>query len=226
MKFFYYLCITLLSKLEQAINLATECHLWQKRKDGADYITHPIAVMEILKEYDFPEDMLIAAVLHDICEDTCICSLDINKLFWTRVWFIVNALSKNKKPKNNEKLKKEYKEKENMKKISNLETYKDFDEYIDYRFHIYINRLYTWIIAEPWIFFIKVADQLHNLSDMKVFPFEKKKRKLEETENYFLPMYKKLKYIFEINPNSLERYNIFIKLLEDKVLETKNNYLF
>ena len=214
-----------MSKLEQAIELAKELHKWQKRKDGTDYIAHPIAVMELLKKYDFPEDALIAAVLHDICEDTEVCSIDINKLFWTRVWFIVNALSKNKKPKNNQELKREYKEREQKSKISNLETYKDFEEYIDYRFHIYLNRLYIWIIADPWIFFIKVADQLHNLSDMWFFPQEKKIRKIEEIEKYFLSMYYKLKHIFEINNNTLEKYNIFIKLLEDKLIEAKKTYI-
>ena len=217
--------IITVSKLDQAIELAKTHHEWQKRKDGSNYIDHPIAVMETLKQYDFPEELLIAAVLHDICEDTVICSIDINKLFWTRVWFVVNALSKNPKPKNNEELKKEYKENENKKKISNLETYKDFDEYIDYRFHIYLNRLYIWIIADPRIFFIKVADQLHNLSDMRIFPLEKKKRKIEEVEKYFLPIYKKVKYIFDINASTLEKYDIFIKLLEDKLLEARNIYL-
>lgn len=214
-----------MTKLDQAIELATKLHKWQKRKDGTDYINHPLAVMELLKKYDFPEDALIAAVLHDICEDTEVCSIDINKLFWTRVGFIVNALSKNQKPKNNEELKREYKEREQKSKISNLETYKDFEEYIDYRFHLYLNRLYTWIIAEPWIFYIKIADQLNNLSDMGVFILEKKKRKINEVENYFLPIYRKLESVFAININSLEKYNIFIKLLEDKLIEVKNNFI-
>ena len=212
-----------MTKLEQAIELAIELHKWQKRKDGTDYVNHPLAVMELLKKYDFPEDALIAAVLHDICEDTEVCSIDINKLFWTRVWFIVNALSKNHKPKNNEELKREYKERELKSKVSNLEIYKDFEEYIDYRFHIYLNRLYIWIIADPWIFFIKVADQLNNLSDMRVFTLEKKQRKIDEVEKFFLSMYYKLENVFEISENSLEKYNIFIKLLEDKLIEAKKN---
>lgn len=214
-----------MTKLEQAIELATDHHKWQKRKDGTDYIVHPIAVMELLKKYDFPEDALIAAILHDICEDTDICSIDINKLFWTRVWFIVNALSKNPKPKNNDELKREYKERENKKKISNLEVYNDYDEYLDYRFHIYLNRLYTWIIAEPRIFFIKVADQLHNLSDMWVFPLEKKKRKIDEVEKHFLPMYEKLSIVFEINEKTFVLYNTFLSLFKDKIYESKETYL-
>lgn len=211
-----------MTKLEQAIKLATELHKWQKRKDWLDYINHPLAVMELLKKYDFPEDALIAAVLHDICEDTEVCSIDINKLFWTRVGFIVNALSKNQKPKNNEELKREYKERIKKEKISNLEIYNDYDEYLDYRFHIYLNRFYTWIIAEPRIFFIKIADQLNNLSDMTPFSTEKKLRKIKEIEEYFIPIYKKAKDFFFINKENDELYDIFIALLIKKVENVKN----
>lgn len=210
-------------KLDQAIALAEKHHRGQIRKDWTPYINHPLAVMEKLRDFNFPEDMLVAAVLHDICEDTKISSLDINRFFWTRVWFIVNALSKNKKPKNNAELKKEYKERIKKRKVSNLETYKDFDEYIDFRFHMYLNRLYTWIIAEPWIFFIKVSDQLHNLSDMEFFPAEKRKRKIREIEDFFLPVYRKSKDVFMIEDNINSKYNSFIDLLNQKIIEATNN---
>lgn len=210
-----------MTKLEQAIELAKKLHKWQKRKDWSDYINHPLAVMEILKKYNFPEEVLIAAVLHDVCEDTEVCSLEINELFGTRVGFIVNALSKNQKPKNNEELKKEYKERESKAKISNLENYKDFEEYLDYRFHLYLNRLYTWIIADPWILFIKIADQIHNMSDMTSFSKDKKLRKIKEAEEYFLPMYKKSKPIFDMSKKTIDKYNLFIELLTKKIEDTK-----
>ncbi len=212
-----------MSKLEQAIDLAKKLHKWQKRKDGTDYIAHPLAVMELLKKYDFPEDALIAAVLHDVCEDTEFCSLEINELFGTRVGFIVTALSKNQKPKNNEELKREYKERESIAKISNLENYKDFDGYIDFRFHLYLNRLYTWIIAEPRILFIKIADQMHNISDMTSFSKEKKLRKIQEAEEYYLPIYKKSKPIFDMSKKTFDKYNLFIELLTKKIEDTKKN---
>ena len=80
--------------LEFALEIATEAHKGQKRKDGQGYITHPIAVYEILKK-SYPAEsvnfleqmtiidektyakhdclMLIAALWHDIAEDTSIC---------------------------------------------------------------------------------------------------------------------------------------------------------
>lgn len=211
------------SKLKKAIEIATMYHKWQKRKDGSDYINHPLAVMETLKKYSFPEDALIAAVLHDVCEDSNCSNLNINSIFWTRVWFIINALTKNKKPKNNKELKAEYEKRQKAERVSNLENYKNYDEYIDYRFHLYLNRLYTWIIAEPWIFFIKVADQMHNLSSMDFFPKEKKERKIKEVEKYFLPIYEKSKILFNVENNTLKKYDIFLELLVEKIEKAKWN---
>ena len=209
--------------LKKAIEIAETHHKWQLRRDGSLYIDHPLRVMWTLKKYDFPEEALIAAILHDICEDTDISNLQINELFGTRVWFIVNALSKNKKPKNNDILKKEYKKKQAERKVSNLQDYNNFEEYTDYRFHLYINRLYNWIIAEPWVFFIKVADQLDNLTDMKPFSKEKKQRKIDEVEKYFLPIYERCSSLFEFSDKYIKLYNTFIDLLKNKIKEVKDS---
>ena len=212
-----------MSKLSSAVDFATKYHEGQKRKDGSDYINHPLRVMEFLKNYNLPEDVLVAGVLHDIIEDTEITSMEISKMFWTRVSFIINALSKNKKPKNYSKLKKEFEEKIKNKKITNLENYKNVEEYIDFRFHLYINRLYMWILADPAILFIKVADQIDNLSDMKPFSKEKKLRKIKEVEKYFLPMYKKAENIFKYDEKNFDIYKKFIEKLESVINEVKSN---
>lgn len=212
------------SKLQQAIDLATKYHQWQIRKDWTKYIEHPIAVMELLNKYNFPEDALIAAILHDICEDTSISNISINDYFWNRVWFSVNALTKNKKPRNNKRLKEEYINKQGKLKITNLENYTTFDEYIDYRFHLYINRFYMWIIAEPWIFYIKISDQIHNLSTMAPFTKEKKKRKINEIEKFFMPIYIKSEEIFKMDTKTLKEYNIFMNLLNKELLKAKINF--
>jgi len=57
--------------VEKAIRYATEAHGDQKRKyTGEPYVTHPIAVMEIVKTVAHTKEMLAAAVLHDVIEDT------------------------------------------------------------------------------------------------------------------------------------------------------------
>ena len=206
---------------QKAIRIAKDNHKWQIRKDGSPYINHPLRVAKLLEKYNFPDEALAAAVLHDTCEDTKLNIWDINELFWTKVWFAINALSKNHKPKNNEKLKKEYKEKQNKKRVSSLETYNTFEEYIDFRFHLYLNRLYMWIIAEPWILFIKISDQIDNLSDMKPFSSEKKLRKIEEVEKYFLPIYEKSENIFSLDVKYTKIYNSFIELLKETLYKAK-----
>ncbi len=208
---------------KEATKVAMKYHSWQIRKDGTPYVTHPIRVANFLEWYGFPEEALIAAVLHDSCEDTELTVLDINKLFWTRVGFTINALSKNQKPKNNKKLKKEYEEKRKKKAVSNLEKYDTLEEYIDFRFHIYINRMYMWILAEPWVFFIKVSDQIDNLWDMKFFSNEKKLRKIEEVEKYFLPIYEKSKSVFTFEAKYTKLYNTFMNILQETISNAKLN---
>ena len=86
-------------KLQEAIKFATEAHGDQKRKyTGEPYITHPIAVMEIVREDHHTEEMLIAAVLHDTVEDTPVTIEDIKTKFGTKVAELVNGLTDVSKP--------------------------------------------------------------------------------------------------------------------------------
>ena len=57
-------------KLQLALEFAKEKHKGQKRIGGEDYITHPIAVAEIVRSQGFDESYQIAALFHDLLEDT------------------------------------------------------------------------------------------------------------------------------------------------------------
>ena len=59
-----------MQKLIDAIILATKRHSGQTRKDGSQYILHPLAVARMVTKAGYPEEYAIAAVLHDILEDT------------------------------------------------------------------------------------------------------------------------------------------------------------
>ena len=59
-----------MGRLEAAIEFASVKHEGQYRKGGAPYITHPVAVANILKEKGFNEDYQIAGIFHDLLEDT------------------------------------------------------------------------------------------------------------------------------------------------------------
>lgn len=83
-----------MTKLDQAIKFATKAHGSQKRKyTGEPYVTHPIAVMEIVKTVPHTDDMLVAAVLHDTVEDTPVTLADIKEQFGDNVARLVDGLT-------------------------------------------------------------------------------------------------------------------------------------
>ena len=57
-------------RLFRAFTYADNAHAGQLRKDGSPYITHPLAVAEIVAELELDTDSIIAALLHDCIEDT------------------------------------------------------------------------------------------------------------------------------------------------------------
>jgi GTP pyrophosphokinase len=81
-------------ELEHAINFATEKHRGQKRKSGEPYIIHPLAVAEILVDWDMDIDTVIAGVLHDTVEDTDTSLEQIETMFGHDVAFLVDGVTK------------------------------------------------------------------------------------------------------------------------------------
>lgn len=177
-------------KIKKAIALATRYHHGQNRRTGEAYILHPLRVMSILMSSGFHNetDILVSAVLHDVCEDTLATNVQIQKIFGPRVGFIVNALSKNKKPEKHSLKKEFYKKKK---------SFSDFEEFCNARFLMYTHRLYRGIVADPFIMFIKLADQIDNVHSIYVFPEEKQKRIIEEIEEFFIPIYLKTKEVLD-----------------------------
>jgi|TARA_R100000501_G_C2622926_1_gene116100 (p)ppGpp synthase/HD superfamily hydrolase len=85
-------------KERMAFALAQQAHKGQLRKGkNKDYITHPIKVYKILKGLTDKEDVLCAALLHDVIEDTKYTYNDLKKKFGKRVADIVMEVTKDKK---------------------------------------------------------------------------------------------------------------------------------
>ena len=80
--------------VQKALAYAKEKHSGQKRIGGADYITHPIAVMEIVREKGCGEDFQIAALFHDLLEDTDASESEILRLGNERILEAVRLLTK------------------------------------------------------------------------------------------------------------------------------------
>ena len=100
--------------LERAIQFATQAHQGQFRKyTGEPYITHPLAVMEIVKGVPgHTEEMLVAAVLHDVVEDTDVSLMEIQEEFGDVVSDLVLHLTDISTPEDGNRLKRKRKDAE------------------------------------------------------------------------------------------------------------------
>lgn len=83
-------------RYEAALKLATEKHEGQYRKGGKPYVTHPIAVSEMLKEKGYGTDYQIAGLFHDLLEDTDATEAEIEIIGGARVLEAVRLLTKQK----------------------------------------------------------------------------------------------------------------------------------
>ena len=88
-----------MNKIDKAIIFAAKAHAGQVRKySGIPYITHPLAVMEVVSTVEHDEDMLVAAILHDTVEDTETTINDISIYFGNDVAELVDCLTDVSKP--------------------------------------------------------------------------------------------------------------------------------
>ncbi|GEM_PF-4920165 len=179
--------------------------LVKKTYSSKSKIDLPLRFVEILKKYEFDEeDILVSALLFGIHENSEITSLEVSKMFGSRVGFIVNTLKKFKKPKESEE--KNNFSKQNLKNMS-------FEKYFDTVFIMYVNNLYYGILADEYILFIKMVEQIDQLSNFETFSVPEQKKKIRELMEFFLPMYRKIVPI--LTKPYLEKY----KKMEKELIE-------
>ncbi|WP_186317496.1 HD domain-containing protein [Priestia flexa] len=159
-----YLVKSEIELLEEAVDFADKAHLGQKRATGEPYITHPIAVCEILLEYNADITSLISALLHDVVEDTHVSITEIEQKFGKQVSNIVEGLTKVEKGK----LKKE--------EYSAINT----------------EKLLSASVKDIRVAVIKIADRLHNMRTLAVKRVEKKVPYANETLIFFSPLAERL----------------------------------
>jgi (p)ppGpp synthase/HD superfamily hydrolase len=95
----------------RAYERAASAHQGQRRKDdGSPYITHPVAVAGLLHDAGFDDELIAAALLHDVVEDTDMDSGDLSERFGERVAELVDALSEDEGIQDYEERKREHRE--------------------------------------------------------------------------------------------------------------------
>tara|TARA_B100000953_G_scaffold108760_1_gene89350 strand:+ start:133 stop:759 length:627 start_codon:yes stop_codon:yes gene_type:complete len=130
--------------IEKAEEFATEAHKGQKRKGGKDvpYITHPLAVADILKSINAPAEIVIGGLLHDVVEDTDITLHEIGQKFGKQVMTIVDYVT----------------EKDTTFPVKGIERKKSWkSRKVEYIYRIKDAPYQAVIVA--------AADKLHNLRD-------------------------------------------------------------
>ena len=155
-----------LDAIQKAFEFANEAHKGVRRRSGEPYILHPIAVAKIVvSNIGLGCKSIIAALLHDVVEDTDYTVDDLRNLFGDKVATLVEGLTKIKTVLDNEdKAKQKCMQAENFKRI--LLTLND-----DVR-----------------VVLIKLADRLHNCRTIEFMPEHKRDKILSETMFVFIPL--------------------------------------
>ena len=83
-----------IDRIRRAYDFSEKCHLGQMRQSGDPYITHPLAVANILADMRMDHESLMAALLHDVIEDTGATKGQISRRFGRTVADLVDGVSK------------------------------------------------------------------------------------------------------------------------------------
>ncbi|NBY82824.1 MAG: bifunctional (p)ppGpp synthetase/guanosine-3',5'-bis(diphosphate) 3'-pyrophosphohydrolase [Actinobacteria bacterium] len=146
-------------ELERAFIAAEKAHTGQVRKSGEDYITHPVAVAQILIELGMDLPTIMAALLHDTVEDTSYSIEQIRDQFGDEVTSLVDGVTK-------------------LDKL----TYGPTAEAETLR------KMVVAMSRDIRVLVIKLADRLHNARTWDFIDIEKAKRKARETIDIYAPL--------------------------------------
>ena len=156
-----YLSSEDIKKIQKAYSFAFYAHMGQKRKDGSDYITHPVAVTEILLELKMDCDSVCSALMHDVLEDCNVQKSNLAKMFGDDVAHIVDGVSKLGKI--------------DHKNIADKNA----------------NNLQKMALAmanDVRVILVKLCDRLHNMRTIEFVPRKKQIQKSKETLDLYGPL--------------------------------------
>ncbi len=150
-----------LKKIQKAYTFAFYSHDGQQRRDGSNYITHPVEVASILLELRMDPDTICAALMHDVLEDCDVNKGNLRELFGEDVAEIVDGVSK-------------------LEKLD-----------ITARMDRDANNLQKMMLAiskDVRVVLVKICDRLHNMRTIEHLPRSKQIKKSKETIELYGPL--------------------------------------
>jgi guanosine-3',5'-bis(diphosphate) 3'-pyrophosphohydrolase len=147
--------------IKKAFNQSLEAHKEMRRKSGEPYILHPLAVAQIaVEEIGLGTTSIVAALLHDVVEDTPTELSDIERDFGTKVMRIIDGLTK----------------------ISGVFDYGTSEQAENFR------KMLLTLSEDVRVILIKIADRLHNMRTLDSMPRHKQLKIASETLYLYAPL--------------------------------------
>jgi len=147
--------------IKKAFNTSLEAHQNMRRRSGEPYIYHPLAVAQIaVEEIGLGTTSIVAALLHDVVEDTDMTIADIERLFGSKVAQIIDGLTK----------------------ISGIFEYGTSQQAENFR------KMLLTLSDDVRVILIKLADRLHNMRTLDSMPRDKQLKIASETIYIYAPL--------------------------------------
>ena len=160
-----YLKADEIEQVRAAYRFSEAAHHGQTRLSGEPYVTHPLAVASAMAEWRMDVQTVIAALLHDVMEDTAVSKAEIAQSFGKPVAELVDGLSK-------------------LDKI-------EFQSYQEAQAENFRKMLMA-MARDLRVVLIKLADRLHNLQTMSAVRPDKRRRTARETLEIYAPIANRL----------------------------------
>jgi len=150
-----------LKKIQKAYTFAFYSHDGQQRRDGSNYITHPVEVASILLELRMDPDTICAALMHDVLEDCDVNKANLRELFGEDVAEIVDGVSK----------------------LGKLDITARMDRDANN-----LQKMMLAISKDVRVVLVKICDRLHNMRTIEHLPRSKQIKKSKETIELYGPL--------------------------------------
>ena len=150
-----------IGRISAAYDMARLAHSGQLRKDGSPYVTHCVAAADISVDMGLDEDSIVAALLHDVIEDTQLTHHDIARQFGEPVANIVEGVTK----------------------LTRVQYTSKEDEQMEN-----LRKMLMAMSKDIRVILIKIADRLHNMRTMAYQTEEKQRIKSLETMEIYAPI--------------------------------------